>query len=116
MPWTTRSSVDLPAPFGPTIPMRAPSEICRSTPRSTGQEAKDFSTPTRLTTLTAAGRPSAQGRQRLGNRVGRLDAVPRPADAAVGTDEERRAPDAGGRVATANAFAPDAPCLGHRVI
>jgi len=44
-PASRRRSVDLPAPFGPTRPIRARGGTTRSTPASTGSAACDFETP-----------------------------------------------------------------------
>src|SRR6188474_281582 len=60
--------VDLPAPFGPMIPIRAPSGTMRSTPWSTGHVPYDLCTPTRLTTDISATKRT----EPLGGRLERL--------------------------------------------
>src|SRR5918994_4524006 len=74
-PWFTssvppriRSSVDFPAPFGPMIPIRAPSGTMRSTLWRTGHVPYDLCTPTRLTTDISATKRT----EPLGRRLERL--------------------------------------------
>src|SRR5918995_4586239 len=69
VPPMIRSSVDLPAPFGPMIPIRAPSGTMRSTPWSTGHVPYDLCTPTRLTTDISATKRT----EPLGCRLERLE-------------------------------------------
>src|SRR5918995_594803 len=76
VPPMIRSSVDLPAPFGPMIPIRAPSGTMRSTPWSTGQVPYDLCTPTRLTTDISATKRT----EPLGRRLERLQRLEEPID------------------------------------
>ena len=55
-PESTRRSVDLPSPFWPTIPMRAPSSTPRDSPSNTvfvGNSTRTFSQPRRNATKAA---------------------------------------------------------------
>jgi hypothetical protein len=68
-----RSSVDFPAPFGPTTPIRAPSATSKSSPWKTVHDPNDFSTPTRAASVVTSGaRRSARAT---------MAADPRPATA-----------------------------------
>src|SRR2546423_14382415 len=69
-PTSSRSSVDLPAPFGPTSPIRARGGTTRLTSARTTSAPYDFVTP--AATSEPARRDMRDDLQRLGGTGGRM--------------------------------------------
>src|SRR5215207_4989057 len=98
MPASSRSSVDLPAPLGPTTPRTSPGATVAETPASTVAapcalySSRAISVPAMRLSLGARGK--IPGRERLGAGSGargpRPGAAPRPAR---GAPAEHLAPD-----------------------